>query len=53
MEDVGLLNGHLIYLILWPFGIFYVYLVYFSRFGMLHQKYGNTLALTTISLILL
>jgi hypothetical protein len=27
---------------LWPFGLFYGYLVYFSRFGMLHQdKSGN------------
>jgi hypothetical protein len=27
---------------LWPFGIFYDYLVHFSRFGMLYQeKSGN------------
>jgi hypothetical protein len=32
--------GHLA--ILWPFDIFYGYLVYFSRFGMLYQeKSGN------------
>jgi hypothetical protein len=31
-----------IWYILWPFGIFYGYLVYFSRFGMLYQeKSGN------------
>jgi hypothetical protein len=29
-----------IWYILWPFGIFYGYLVYFSRFGMLYpEKY--------------
>jgi hypothetical protein len=47
MEDVGILYNHLVFL--WPFGIysklfgiFYGYLVYFSRFGMLYQeKSGN------------
>jgi hypothetical protein len=48
MEDVGMFCGHLAYFtaiwyILWSFGIFYVYLAYFSRFGMLHQeKSGNS-----------
>jgi hypothetical protein len=55
MEDVDifykwqicLFYGHFVYLmaimfILWPFGLFAVYLVYFSRFGVLHQeKFGN------------
>jgi hypothetical protein len=47
MEDVVLLYGILVYFsaiwyILWPFGIFYGYLVYFLRFGLLHQeKSGN------------
>jgi hypothetical protein len=46
-EDVGLFCGHLIYFsaiwyTLWPFGIFYGYLVNFSRFGMLYEeKSGN------------
>jgi hypothetical protein len=40
MEDVGVCYVHLVYFtdiryILWPFGIFYGYLVYISRFGML------------------
>jgi hypothetical protein len=40
-------NVHLVYFmagwyILWPFGIFYGYLVYLTRFGMLHhEKSGN------------
>jgi hypothetical protein len=41
MEDVGILYGHLVdftamWSILRPFGLFYGYLVYFSRFGMLY-----------------
>jgi hypothetical protein len=48
-----ILDGHLeyftaIWYIVWPFGIFYGYLVYFSRFGMLYQeKSGNTGQQTT------
>jgi hypothetical protein len=47
MEDVDLLNTYTyvrlacftaIWSILWPFGIFYGHLVYFYRFGMLHQQ---------------
>jgi hypothetical protein len=43
MEDVGICYGHLAYFttiwyILWPFGMFYGYLVYFSRFGMFGQE---------------
>jgi hypothetical protein len=40
--------GHLVYFVsvwytLWPFGIIYGYLVYFSRFGILYQeKSGNS-----------
>jgi hypothetical protein len=31
-----------IWYILWPFGTFYGYLVYFSRFGILrHEQSGN------------
>jgi hypothetical protein len=47
MENVGIFYVHLVHFtaiwyILWPFGIFKVILVYFSRFGMLHQeKSGN------------
>jgi hypothetical protein len=47
MEDVGILYGHLVGLTakwysLWPFGIYYGYLVYFSRFGTPYQeKSGN------------
>jgi hypothetical protein len=55
MEDVGTLNDHLVYFtdiwyvfwpfgipILWLFGIFSGYLVYFLRFGMMYQeKSGN------------
>jgi hypothetical protein len=47
MEDVGILYGDLVHFtanwcILWPFCIFYGYLVLFSHFGMLHQeKSGN------------
>jgi hypothetical protein len=43
----GILCCHLVYFvaiwyILWPFSIFYFYLVHFSRFGMLYQeKSGN------------
>jgi hypothetical protein len=40
MEDFG--NFVAIWYILWTFGIFRGYMVYFSRFGMLHQeKSGN------------
>jgi hypothetical protein len=36
--------------ILWSFGIFYGCLVYFSRFGMVHQeKSGNPAALCAIA----
>jgi hypothetical protein len=43
IEDVGCFYVQLVLLaILWPFGIFYGYLVYCSRFGMLYQeKSGN------------
>jgi hypothetical protein len=47
MEDVCAFYGRLVYFtailyILWPFGIFYGYLVYLFRFGMLCQeKSGN------------
>jgi hypothetical protein len=47
MEDISIFHGSLVYLqaiwyYLWPFGIFYGHLVYFSRFGILHQeKSGN------------
>jgi hypothetical protein len=47
MEDVGLFYSLSVYFtgiwsILLPFGIFYGYLVYFSRFGMLYRdKSGN------------
>jgi hypothetical protein len=47
MEYVGIFNGHLVYFvairyILRSFGIFQGYLVYISRFGVLHQeKSGN------------
>jgi hypothetical protein len=42
MEDVCILFGHLVYFmaicyILWPFGIFYGYLVHFSRFCKLQK----------------
>jgi hypothetical protein len=46
-EDAGILYGHLanlpaIWYILWHFGIFCGYLVYFPRFGILHhEKSGN------------
>jgi hypothetical protein len=48
MEEVGMVYGHSVYFMaywynLWSFGILFQYLVYFSRFGMLHQeKSGNT-----------
>jgi hypothetical protein len=40
---IGILNGHWVYFtaigyILWPFGIFHGYLVYISRFGLLHEE---------------
>jgi hypothetical protein len=40
MEDVGMFYGHWVYFtaiwyFLWPFSIFYGYLVYFLRFGIL------------------
>jgi hypothetical protein len=40
MEDVGVFYGHWVYFTagwstLWPFGIFYCYLVYLSSFGTL------------------
>jgi hypothetical protein len=43
MEDVGifyvpLVDVMTIWYILWSFGIFYGYLVYFSRLGRLYQK---------------
>jgi hypothetical protein len=43
MEDVGAFYGRSVYFtaiwyILWSFGTFYGYLVYFSRFGMFHQE---------------
>jgi hypothetical protein len=47
MEDVGAFYGHLVYFtailcILWPFGLFYGYLVNSPRFGTLSQeKSGN------------
>jgi hypothetical protein len=47
MEYVGIFYRHLahftgIWYMLWPFGIFYGYFVYFFRFGMLYQeKSGN------------
>jgi hypothetical protein len=47
MEDVRTFYGHLVYFTsiwytLWPLGIFYGQLGYFSRFGMLYQeKSGN------------
>jgi hypothetical protein len=47
MEVVDILYGHVVYFkavwyLLWPFGTFYCYLVYFSRFGMLYgEKSGN------------
>jgi hypothetical protein len=46
-EDAGTFYGHLAYIsaflyILWTFGIFNDYWVYFIRFGMLsQQKSGN------------
>jgi hypothetical protein len=53
IEDVGLfMYVHLVYFtaichILWTFGIFTGYLVYFSHFGMLQQeKYCETAGLT-------
>jgi hypothetical protein len=37
-----------IWYILWPFGIFYGYVVYFSRFGVLYQEQsGNTMYVAT------
>jgi hypothetical protein len=50
IENVGILYDHLVLLkdiwySLWPFGIFYGYLAYFSRFGKLYQeKSGNPAA---------
>jgi hypothetical protein len=47
IEDVGIFYSLLVYFVaiwsnLWPFGIFYGYLVCFSRFGMLYPvKSGN------------
>jgi hypothetical protein len=49
IEDVNTLYGHLVYFIfyyfwyiMWPFDIVDGHLVYFSRFGVLHQeKLGN------------
>jgi hypothetical protein len=47
MKDVGKFYSHLVHFsaisyILWPFGIFVVILVYFSRFGILYEeKSGN------------
>jgi hypothetical protein len=47
MEDVGTFYDRLVYFttiwyILWPFGIFYGHLVYFSHFGLLYyEKSGN------------
>jgi hypothetical protein len=46
MED-GIFYDHLVLLpaisyILWPCGIFYGCLVYFSRFGMLYQDKSGT-----------
>jgi hypothetical protein len=47
MENLGIFYDHLVYFralgnILWPFGICCVNLVYFPRFGILHQeKSGN------------
>jgi hypothetical protein len=49
IKDIGiLLHGHLVYFTgiwssLWPFSIFYGYLVYFSHFGVLHQENVATL----------
>jgi hypothetical protein len=41
MESVGIFYGPMVGLL--PFGIFWVRLVYFSRFGMLYdEKSGNT-----------
>jgi hypothetical protein len=47
MEHVHIFYGHLKYLtaiwyILWTFGIFCGYFVFFSRFGMYQEKSGNT-----------
>jgi hypothetical protein len=47
MDDAGVFYVHLMYFTaiwytLWPFSIFYGYLIYFSRLGILSQeKYGN------------
>jgi hypothetical protein len=47
MEDVGIFYGHFVYFtakwyIIWPFGAFCGYSVYFCRFGMLcREKSGN------------
>jgi hypothetical protein len=47
MEDASIFYDHLVYFmpilyVLWTFGVFYGYFVYFSRFGMLYQeKAGN------------
>jgi hypothetical protein len=52
MEDVGILNGHLIHFtvvccILWTFGIVRGNLVYFYRFGIFTKEYLATLVLCT------
>jgi hypothetical protein len=40
-----------VWYILWPFGIFYGYLVYFSRFGTLYQeKSGNPVPLLLLQI---
>jgi hypothetical protein len=49
MEDVATLYGHLVYFTaiwysMWPFDIFYEYLVHFPRFGMLYQEKSGNLA---------
>jgi hypothetical protein len=44
MDDIGIFYVHLVFLNtsiwynLWPFCIFYGYLVYFYHFGMLYQE---------------
>jgi hypothetical protein len=44
MEDVGTFYAHLVYFTyIRPFSIFNGHLVYFSRFGMLHQDNLATL----------
>jgi hypothetical protein len=54
MEDVCIYYGHLVYCtavwyILWSFGMFYSYLVYSSRFGILYQyQSGNPAALLIV-----